>query len=329
MRRGLFSIMLFVDTLAGVATVVERANVLWLYAGRAATWRGCYMKTCCVVGCTEELSNPKHQFCRRHWRLEKDGGLAQGVDGNWAEVGTSTSAVEQDDADQNDSPITSSSGMLSSTKLGKHFGLSATRMNLILAELGWIEKYVKGWTATNQDSKLGAQVREARQTGVPYVVWPPSILINKVLEAAVAESLGGSSDDQGEEDPPGVTDSPITSKFRERFPAKFRATDGHWVRSRAEMLIDNWLYMQGVVHAFERKLPIEEEVYCDFYLPRGKVYIEYWGMENDPKYATRMQTKQQIYQRYNLNLLELTDEHIMNLDDMLPRMLLKFGIDCT
>jgi hypothetical protein len=48
------------------------------------------------------------------------------------------------------------------------------------------------------------------------------------------------------------------------------------VRSRAEVLIDNWLYMQGIVHAYERRLPIEEECYCDFYLPKG-VYIEFWA----------------------------------------------------
>lgn len=48
---------------------------------------------------------------------------------------------------------------------------------------------------------------------------------------------------------------------REKFEAKHRATDGHFVRSKAEMLIDNWLYMAEIVHAYERKLPIEEDVY--------------------------------------------------------------------
>ncbi|WP_226036714.1 hypothetical protein [Aquibacillus saliphilus] len=65
--------------------------------------------------------------------------------------------------------------------------------------------------------------------------------------------------------------------------AKHRSADGHYVRSRAEMLIDNWLYMSEIVHAYERKLPIEEDVYTDFYLPVGKVYIEYWGLEDEPK----------------------------------------------
>ena len=101
------------------------------------------------------------------------------------------------------------------------------------------------------------------------------------------------------------------------------------VRSRGEVLIDNWLYVQGIVHAYERRLPIEEDVLCDFYLPKGNVYIEYWGMEKDPKYAARMQTKRAIYERCGFNLVQLSDNDVMSLDDALPRYLLRFNIDCV
>ena len=55
------------------------------------------------------------------------------------------------------------------------------------------------------------------------------------------------------------------------------------------------MYDYGLVHAYEKKVPIEEELYTDFYLPNGKVYIEYWGLENDPKYAERKKKKIEIY----------------------------------
>lgn len=80
------------------------------------------------------------------------------------------------------------------------------------------------------------------------------------------------------------------------------------------------------VHAYERKLPVEEELYCDFYIPLGKVYVEYWGYEQDPKYLARKQEKKRIYKKYDFNLIELSDEHIRNLDDYLPQMLRGFGI---
>ena len=84
--------------------------------------------------------------------------------------------------------------------------------------------------------------------------------------------------------------------------------------------------MSEIVHAYERKLPVEEDVYCDFYLPVGKVYIEYWGLENDPKYQDRKKEKLKVYEKYGFNLIEIIDSDIQNLDDILPKKLLKFGI---
>jgi hypothetical protein len=297
------------------------------------------MKICIVIGCGEQLSNPTHDLCRKHWQMDREGLLHQGPNGGVVEkrINSNSQPPAKPDPKLQQQPTDEyNSGWYSSTRLGDHFGVAGRRINLILAELGWIEKYVKGWTPTVQGKKLGAETRENWQTGVPYVVWPKQILHSTVLIATVKDSIGSAVEatKPGIETPeatsqPSQPSSEPSSDFREKFPARFRSTDGHMVRSRAEMLIDNWLYMQSIVHAFERKLPIEEEVYCDFYIPQKKVYIEYWGMENDPKYAARMATKKAIYQRYNLNLIELNDDDIMNLDDVLPRRLLKFGIDCT
>ena len=97
------------------------------------------------------------------------------------------------------------------------------------------------------------------------------------------------------------------------------------MRSKSEIIIDNWLYVSKIVHAYERKLPIEEELYCDFYLPTGKVYIEYWGLDED-KYLSRKEKKLEIYKKYNLNLIQLVEKDISNLEDVLPAKLLEFGI---
>lgn len=208
---------------------------------------------------------------------------------------------------------------LSSTTLGKEFNTSANLTNKILAELAWIEKGVKGWKITKLGIQKGGEEREHHQSGVPFVKWPKSVLENKELKNAF-ESLSATSKGNSNDKDNGVDD------FRKKYEAAYRATDGHYVRSRAEMLIDNWLYTSRLVHAYERKLPVEEEVYSDFYLPDGKVYIEFWGMESDAKYAKRKEEKLKIYEKYGFNLIELTDSDLMNLDDVLPRTLLKFGI---
>jgi len=76
-------------------------------------------------------------------------------------------------------------------------------------------------------------------------------------------------------------------------------------------------------------VPIEEDVYCDFYVPDGNVYIEYWGLEKDPNYAARKKEKLALYRKYKLNLIEITDEELRNLDDYLPKMLLRFNVEVS
>lgn len=108
------------------------------------------------------------------------------------------------------------------------------------------------------------------------------------------------------------------SSFRNRFPANIRAEEGHIVRSKSEQIIDNWLYHKGIIHAYERRVPIEEEVYCDFFIPIGqKVWIEFWGLEEE-KYLKRKELKRKFYNQNKKNLIELTDKDIENLDDVMP-----------
>lgn len=221
-----------------------------------------------------------------------------------------------------DLEVNPSGKLISSTIIGKKYNLSANKINFLLSELGWVYKGLKGWLTTPQGVRQGGIQDEDKKSGIPYVRWPESILDSKILINSV-EQLSGSK----------FSDDPVAEKtteeekgFREKFVAKHRATDGHFVRSKAEMLIDNWLYMAEIVHAYERKLPVEEDVYCDFYIPTGKVYIEYWGYEEDSKYLRRKETKKEIYQKYGFNLIELRDRDVQNLDDILPRLLLKHGI---
>ncbi len=236
----------------------------------------------------------------------------------------------------------------SSTKIAQKYNLSARKINMALSEIGFIQKYLKGWTITELGIRNGGIQKENNKNGVPYVEWDETIFTNNAFSSILQEIRGEAGDKTQEKidssenanfvgsqiqqqmqvqvHTQNDNDAIHNSNFRERFVAKQRATDGHMVRSKAEMLIDNWLYMAEIVHAYERKLPIEEEVYCDFYIPTGKIYIEFWGLENEPKYAVRKEIKKAIYEKYNFKLIELTDKDVFNLDDILPRMLLKHGV---
>ena len=222
-----------------------------------------------------------------------------------------------------------SAKLLNATAIGKNFSISSQRLNLIISELGWIEKNVSGWTLTNLGKNVGGKQFEHDTSGGSYVLWPEGILNNKsllaVFNAAVGERDTSKPQVAVTSNHP-ATNNSHTDNFREKFEAKHRTKDGHYVRSRAEVIIDDTLYDYGLVHAYEKKVPIEEELYTDFYLPNGKVYIEFWGLENDPKYLERKKKKLELYQKYELKLIELNDSDILNLDDYLPKKLLKFGI---
>jgi len=218
--------------------------------------------------------------------------------------------------------------LLNATAIGKYFDISSQRLNLILSEFGWIEKDIAGWTITKLGKTVGGRQFEHETSGGSYVLWPESILQNKSLlgvftdipaEKETLKTIVSSTQQQ-------QTPTTTSNNFREKFEAKHRTKDGHFVRSRAEVIIDDTLYDYGLVHAYEKKVPIEEELYTDFYLPNGKVYIEFWGMESDQKYLERKKIKLEIYKKYDLKLIELDDNDISNLDDHLPKKLLKYGI---
>lgn len=212
--------------------------------------------------------------------------------------------------------------MITATGIGRSFKLSANKVNFILSEIGWVKKGLKGWVLTEQGLKQGGLQAEDKKSGIPFVRWPETIVESKSLKETIGQV-------KGTEVEPTVTNQenqPGEIGFREKYEAKHRAADGHFVRSKAEMLIDNWLYMAEIVHAYERKLPIEEDVYTDFYIPTGKVYIEYWGYENDSKYLARKQQKIDLYEKYGFNLIQLQDKDVQNLDDILPKHLLKYGV---
>lgn len=267
------------------------------------------LQKCSEVGCEKLVSKAGYTLCYEHWLKANNADKSKGLPEQKKGGPSSPKQVHG----------------LSSTLLGEKLGLSSQKINQVLAELGWIQRDRKGWIPTAQGLKLKAEAKEHYQTGVPFVLWPEAILSSRILMNTAQELIGTKLAEVQQS----VADEVVTSGasgFRDKFAPTHRATDGHWVRSKAETLIDNWLYMSGLVHAYERQLPVEEELYCDFYIPAGKVYIEYWGLENDPKYANRKKAKLEIYRKYGFNLIELNDEHVRNLDDLLPKMLLKYNV---
>ncbi len=67
---------------------------------------------------------------------------------------------------------------------------------------------------------------------------------------------------------------------------------------------------------------------ADFYLPEVRLFIEFWGSENDPSYLADKMHKKALYEAHDLAVRELQEGDLNELDEVLPRQLRRFGLEC-
>lgn len=79
---------------------------------------------------------------------------------------------------------------------------------------------------------------------------------------------------------------------------RFTSNDGHIVKSSMELIADNWLFNNGIIHVYEKNLG-ETKFKCDFYIPENNLYIEIFGL-TDKKYKDNMKRKLKVYQDFGL-----------------------------
>ena len=92
------------------------------------------------------------------------------------------------------------------------------------------------------------------------------------------------------------------AKLESEYSSDLICDDGHMVKSPYEKIIDNWLFSEGIKHAYEAKLDIDEthDITPDFYIPEyngiKNIYIEFWGYgDSNVKYQRIKEYKMSIY----------------------------------
>lgn len=90
-----------------------------------------------------------------------------------------------------------------------------------------------------------------------------------------------------------------------------RTSDGHYVKSEPESIIDDILYETRIVHCYEKKVPItmeEKSITSDWFIPitdnRHGIYIEYWGMTTKT-YLENKKRKKEAYKTHDIPLIEI------------------------
>lgn len=264
------------------------------------------MAKCTVAGCDRDVSKPGFKFCYPCWK--KNNPKSEPVD-----FETLINATK-----------------ISETLETKHsWKISSRKLNTIFNELGWITKppYNQGgWKATKTGKRNGGADIPIKGDGSPYVKWAPSILENMALLNAVSRTLGV----------PKVETSTTQSVFLDEnteAPNKsnsMKSSDGHWVRSRGELLIDNYLFGTRIAHAYEQEIYLQDgkKMVPDFMAitPKENVYIEFWGMEGNPKYDKRREAKKKLYKENGLELVEIFPKHLDKLDAYLNAVFARYAV---
>lgn len=107
----------------------------------------------------------------------------------------------------------------------------------------------------------------------------------------------------------------------ESYEGVYKCKDGHIVKSKSEREIDNYLFDNGIPHAYEKVVSIDadasHDIHPDFCLPnylgQGQdVYIEHWGFNsNNRDYYKSKKYKVDIYKKIGLTVI-CTNEKDMN-----------------
>lgn len=274
------------------------------------------MVKCQTAGCDTEVTKKGFYLCYPCWKEQnpKKGGAAK----------------------KKIKPVDPST-LITSTKICEHIlqehslKISSQKLNSILNELGWISKPpydVGGWQATRNGKRNGGVDQPALRGGSPYVKWGNKILKNKALIRAVRDMLGS---DVKENPPTPVDDTNPQAHNAPNRAKTIKTRDGHYVASRGEYMVDNFLYGTRIAHAYEQELYLGEDAKVmipDFtaLTPKGNVYIEFWGVEGNASYDKRKEIKKKLYQEYDLELVEVYPKHLDYIDAYLSKIFAKYGV---
>lgn len=218
---------------------------------------------------------------------------------------------------------------ITATSLGKRVGLNAREVNRILAELGWIKHGFQGWEISERGVQCGGIQLENESSGTFYVVWPQAMETNELFteqlllsaqlfsfQASESSTIAGNSR---------VAEDDLFSENNLAVQQSFLSIDGHQHDRRSLLQICHWLYMAGIAHASNRRLPFDGEYYADFYIPAHQIYIESWDDESSGELKNKLQRKE-LYRQANINVIDVEQKHLGQLDELLTREFRKRGI---
>lgn len=107
--------------------------------------------------------------------------------------------------------------------------------------------------------------------------------------------------------------------------------DGHVVKSNPEFRIDQFLYKNGIVHAYEKTITLKDgsQIHPDFYIPEIDVYIEYHGVKGSSWYNKMNKYKDNIFKIEQMTVIVINYKQEEQIEQILPILLNQNGLNKT
>ena len=111
----------------------------------------------------------------------------------------------------------------------------------------------------------------------------------------------------------------LNKTYEQKYPSVYKCKDGHYVKSKSEREIDNYLFENNIIHIYEKDyIAVNGEKFkCDFYIPAKNLYIEYFGFSK-VDYVQSAINKIKLYQLdKNINFIYLSKDDDYDLIEVL------------
>lgn len=218
----------------------------------------------------------------------------------------------------------------------------ALTINRVLQELGFVHQRAGGLQLTSRGEALGGREELDERSGLRVVTWPRDFAEHPVLRrelvgpeddaadneltmTSMEAASGPVSDDEATPDL--FAGASQTEEQREADSASRtrKSVSGHLVDTYLQLVVCNWLYRAGLVHAFQRALPVKEEIYADFYVPAASLVIECWEQDVPTLTLARRLRVREVCREIGMPYLELTNADESRLEQVLGAKLRELG----
>lgn len=209
--------------------------------------------------------------------------------------------------------------------------LSAAQINRTLREIGLQRHTPNGLEVTALGQRFGGRQEFDEEHALAVISWPHELVDDPVIHRELNRLAGSGrvvtppdadegaavTDTEGTADLFAASGDGSAATADRGQPPERCGLDGHRLASLLQLRVCDWLYEAQLAHAHRRRLPVEEELVADFYVPAAGLYIECWEAEIATPELTRRLRTREVCRELGLAYLEVAAADMDRIETLL------------